>query len=507
MPGVNLPVVLDEAAILQALSPENLQKNIEASKFGSLYSDEIFSTLVNTCGSKAIRTHQGNLNTSLKSMKYLGNNLYTTQAIFDTTSKIATSISKLQQDPSEILQKMGELWSTKLDPNGFSALSQEDLLLFAGKPGFKKGDTKINAPDEKQLVILNEWFAALKQPANKSLHLIEGVPGSGKTAGILVQFIHTFYEYSKTSTVKPRMFFSAPNAAGMNALQGDLGYREGTLGVAKSILTIDELKKVTFEKNDIIIIDEIYTISLKDFQAIADAAATKGAVLILSGDSLQNLPNQPSIMGMMPYDYMFTASRRACRTEIAGFPAQYVQDLKNNPGGNIPNALATFKNNNLINLLREIDILHEIWLEFDKDRDGTLIIASPKKVDILNDYIAQQTSGSISLSKINYTAVYADQSMAKRGRLSREGGAQKTRPLALFNGAKIRFKANFVSSGSMSFTKNSDYTIQVTANKELMLVDKDLKVTPLPDQAPIDFNYALTSVDSQGASVRRALVY
>lgn len=252
--------------------------------------------------------------------------------------------------------------------------------------------------NENQRDTISKTLKALEK---KSFALIEGVPGSGKTSAVLIQLILGMASINP----KVKIYGTAPNIAGQGALKKDFGeaQKSAPQNGAPSfpnveILDWDSLanKKLSIEKNSVLIVDEVFTSSIGDFSKVLAYCYENNIVVILSGDSEQNLPYSPSIVGMVDFDGMLINSRRAKNIQMSEFPKMYMEATVEKNRSSFPEALKLFQeviyfgnNSDMRNMINEDAVeAYKKWLE-DKKSNRFLIMSSPEYNILLNDTFHQ----------------------------------------------------------------------------------------------------------------------
>jgi hypothetical protein len=145
-------------------------------------------------------------------------------------------------------------------------------------------------PNDEQIKVVQEICT---NPSG--ITILEGVPGAGKTSGALKWIVGIFNSVNPNSSI----YVSAPNAGGMKAAHDDFG---SDPVVKDGIFPMEKLldHSTTLANDAFVIVDECYLMNRDQLQKLLALATAKNWRLLLTGDSLQNLPQDNNVYGLFP---------------------------------------------------------------------------------------------------------------------------------------------------------------------------------------------------------------
>ena len=199
-------------------------------------------------------------------------------------------------------------------------------------PSILRDDLKIlfngqQLPSKDQLEVIKKVVTAPSK-----ITVVEGVPGAGKTSGVLnwvVLFVKSFAQGKK-------IYVSAPNDGGMKAVNGDFSKNKEV-----EIYNLQQLIDMDLESDAFIIIDECYMMNRAQLKNFLAKANLKNWRVLFTCDSQQNLP-QDSIYALFSDipTFHLTTSFRAKKMEEREFVKVYGEARKLNDSDAMKKALS-----------------------------------------------------------------------------------------------------------------------------------------------------------------------
>lgn len=473
---------------------------ITLSRFGILSQGEIHEMFKSAGGEERYRKfYRGLIPKTLEQLKNAGEmvhftdgDYWTNKSLYENFKGALITLSKMETTPLSLMN-----WAAvdaKIPTKGF--------------PGWL---------NENQRETISQTLKALDK---KSFSLIEGVPGSGKTSAVLIQLVLGMTLVNP----KVKVYGTAPNIAGQGALKKDFGEAQKSAPQNGApafpnveILAWDQLAsgKVEVAKNSVLIVDEVFTSSISDFSKIVTYCHQNNIVVILSGDSEQNLPYSPSIVGMVDFDGMLVNSRRAKNTKMSEFPKMFMEATIQQNRSSFPEALKLFQdvtyfgnNNDMENMINKDAMeAYKQWVA-DKKANQFLMMSSPEYNILLNDRFHQSLIDEGFVKNVQDFKVQYERADLQGERyfyLSR----WINRSIHVGEGTILSAKNSGQDSTNKPFSKGDKFTVKsISSDKIEAMKDDDgnLLYTFNPG-APLDYAYAINALDSQGATVRNALVY
>ncbi len=333
--------------------------------------------------------------------------------------------------------------------------------------------------------------------SSKPVTLFEGVPGSGKTASALTWVVQTFKNLDK------KVFVTAPNPGGQAAIRGDFkDYPEVCLAYS-------DLINGHIPQNSVVIVDEVYLTPLLDFRKILQIAVAKNIKLIFSGDSQQNLPVGPSIIGLLdnlPIVHLFD-SNRATLQEHKDFAGTSVLH-------SISHAVKAFENNiicirdNVISsklIDAAFDQMDEL-MEHDSNLtidDSFIFVADNEYVSAINDQFHEKLMDQGKISNPMQTEVVK----TVTNPITRKRKEHKS-TIQIGVGSKILLTETHKTldprtGESIAIAKGTPGIVRDRTATKLIIdfaTNKGVEIDLRRFNA-LDFAYAINSADSQGMSV------
>lgn len=515
-------------------------KIIKESRFGVLNREEITANLQYFFGEKFYQDNVEKVfqildeaKSSKEGIIRLDNGYFTTPDILKTVQDISILLGQLAGKESQIIEKASQAWQEKI-----KAATQGSTINWAAVQFPYAKDGSFLAFGQGNA--LSEIFKANEGSTIRypMYLLFEGAPGSGKTAGTIVRIIESIFAphvasnpQDKTASL-PLVYGTAPNEKGYQALQGDLTpvLKAYNINAQERVLPLETiLSNANFPKGSVLIVDEIFTISLDNFLRLIKKAVDFDITLIFSGDSLQNLPNQPSIMGLLKRKAFLSHSIRASNLKHQDFPEIFIKD--------VPAALSIFEKN--IYIANDLIIKNKLTKEALKTYERTnvkgkvcrydpnclMILADGKDINELSDMFHQAliNRGLISGKIITRSVAYIDHTLRKKAFPKRDDALLVNRTIQLGRGSRIVLKDSFTQDNKIILPAGTSLVVTRTTDEGVvtasLATEENLKKlddvsSPLQGEFTLkqefkafDLDYTKSSLDSQGASVIQSFVY